>query len=110
MKIFIIIAILLILAVSATYAQTVIPSTMSVDSFSKRSDGVYTFYRTSPVKDTVNMGKNTQVPCPICPVCPVPVQRFVVGISINPKTGQMISTYNDSSTSTLILKNVIFIQ
>jgi hypothetical protein len=100
MKIFILISILLILAVSASYAQTVIPATLSVDSFSRRPDGLYRFYRNTIPKDSVDMGKTTQIPCK---------QRTVIGFSIN-NIGLVIATYDDGSTSSFTFKNTIFIQ
>lgn len=74
------------------YGQTVIPSTLTVDSLSKRPDGIYTFYRVTP-KDTVQMGKNTVPPCP--------KQRTVIRYRYNSTTRKTTFTYDDGSTTTL---------
>lgn len=93
MKIFILISILLILAVSASYAQTVIPATTTVDSFSKKPDGIYRFYKLTVPKDSVDLGKNTQLPCP--------KQRTVIRYRYNSTTRKTTFTYDDGTTSVL---------
>jgi hypothetical protein len=93
MKIFIFIFLLLILAIAQGYAQTVIPANLTVDSFSKKPDGLYKFYRATVPKDSVDMGKNTQVPCP--------KQRTVKSYRYNSTTRKTTFTYDDGTTSVL---------
>lgn len=73
MKKLIIIGILIILAISAGYAQTIIPPTTTVDTFGNLKAGLYRFISKS---DTIEIALDFQVHDTIpriCPKCPPPV-------------------------------------
>lgn len=99
----------------ALSAQNVIPSTMTVETLSTQPKGTYRFY-TGPQKDTVDFNLDSQA-CPACPACPTvpacppaPAPRIWAGMSINTKTGVVVVTYKDGTTSTHTLLNPIVIQ
>lgn len=92
-------------------AVVMISPTVTVDSLHKLpTTNTYRFY-TIAKKDTVDLQINKSFTCPVCPVCPPPPkQRTWKGMSINTRTGQVIITYDDQSSTTTTLQNTIFIQ
>lgn len=105
--------ILLIGFAFTAFAQTtvLISPTVTVDSLHKLpTTNTYRFY-TIAQKDTVDLKIDKVYACPACPVCPPPPkQRIWKGMSINTRTGIVIVTYDDNTTTTHTLTNTIFIQ
>lgn len=107
-----IVLLLLLMSIDAkTQSVVLISPTVTVDSLHKLPvTNTYRFL-TIAKKDTVDLMINKTQTCPICPVCPPPPkQRSWKGMSINTKTGFVIVTYDDGSSTTTTLQNTIFIQ
>lgn len=91
-----------------------IPDTMTIKRFSQLDSGKYFFIYSESPTDSLHLGLDSRLKCavcPTCPTCPPPLpQRSLVSLVIDPKTGQGIATYNDRTTSTITLSNLITIQ
>lgn len=99
---------------TAAQTEKQIPDTMTIKKFSQLDSGKYFFIYSESPKDSLHLGLDSRlkcVVCPTCPACPPPLpQRSLISLVIDPKTGQGIATYNDRTTSTITLSNLITIQ